>query len=268
MADMVRLEQRPDGIAVLTFDAPGRKVNTLGRHAFDEIGRHLDVIETTSDLLGLLIRSGKPGQFVAGAELSEVRALSGKPVREAAEFVQLGVRTFARIARLEFPTACVIDGPCLGGGAELALATDCRIFSNRPRTKFGFPEVGLGLIPSWGGTQRLTRLIGVRAAIALIADEEQLDAEGAVAAGIGMESVSEDDLLESGLVWLKGISTTSDPRIRREGGVTRRVADLIRAGASRGLDEAIALESKLAAELMASTEAGERIDDFYRSRQK
>jgi enoyl-CoA hydratase/carnithine racemase len=190
------------GILELRFDVPGAKVNTLGSAVWNELDRLLDGLEPRTDLGGLLFRSGKPGQFVAGADLKEVAALAWLTPRDALPGIRFGKRVLDRIAALPFPTVALIDGPAMGGGFELALAFDARIVSDSPRTILGLPEVNLGVIPAWGGTQRLPRLVGVGAALEILADPVNLSAARAVELGVASARVPADGLEQAGVAEL------------------------------------------------------------------
>ena len=112
---------------------------------------------------GCLFKSGKPGQFIAGADLNELAMMSYAKLEQVAGLTDFGHQLFNRISRLPFPTVALIDGNCMGGGTELVLSMDERLVSTAPHTQIGLPEVKLGLLPGWGGTQRLPRLIGLNA---------------------------------------------------------------------------------------------------------
>ena len=119
-------------------------------------------------LRGPLFTSGKPGQFIAGADLTEVSANA-----EATKVsIETGHRIFRAFSELPFPTVALINGACMGGGTELVLSLDYRLAGEGPQTKIGLPEVKIGLIPGWGGTQRLPRLVGIDAAIEMITSGE------------------------------------------------------------------------------------------------
>src|SRR6516165_10657111 len=133
MASAFHLEERDRQVAQLTFDVPGKKVNTMGRAVMTELAGLVEQLEKRDDLRGLLLR-GKPGQFVAGADLNELGALAFVPREQVRKGVEFGHMILGRISRLPFPTVALIDGPCMGGGTELALAHDERIASNNPQT--------------------------------------------------------------------------------------------------------------------------------------
>ena len=151
-----------------------------------------------TDLRGLLFKSGKPGQFIAGADLNELAMLATpRPSRRPAPLAP-GHQIFNRLSRLPFPTVALIDGNCLGGGTELVLAMDERLASTAPHTQIGLPEVKIGLIPGWGGTQRLPRLIGLNPAIEMITSgEPRLGPEGR-GAGPGLRRGPGRRLVEEG----------------------------------------------------------------------
>lgn len=198
MENAFRLEEIGEQIAILTFDQPGSKVNTLSAPAFAECAELVGELEKRQDLRGLLLRSGKPGQFVAGADLSELAGLAHLTRKEVGAFVARGHELFDRLSRLACPTVALIDGPCLGGGTELVLATDYRVASDNPKIQIGLPEVNFGIIPSWGGTQRLVRLIGVAEAIEMICSGELVAPSKAAALGLVSGVVPADRLVDEG----------------------------------------------------------------------
>jgi enoyl-CoA hydratase/carnithine racemase len=144
-----------DGIAWLRLDDPGKKVNTLSTRLFDWFESQIARVERERPE-GLVIYSGKPDGFVAGADLEELLALSDP--MDVIAMLRRGHDLMERLAALPFPTVAAIHGAALGGGLELALACRRRIATEHPKTKLGLPEVQLGLIPGLGGTQRLPRL--------------------------------------------------------------------------------------------------------------
>src|SRR5581483_11781877 len=107
-------------------------------------------------------------------------------------------RLWSRIATLPFPTVALIDGPCMGGGTELALCMDERLASNSPKTRIGLPEVTIGLIPGWGGTQRMPRLIGLPHAIEMICSGEAVTPQKAAALGLVFDAVPAERLVDEG----------------------------------------------------------------------
>src|SRR3990172_7642137 len=171
-----------DGIVHVVFDRPGDKVNLLTPAILREIAQLLDHLRGRADVRGLVFESAKPGVFLAGMDVEQIAAV--EDAYRASEAARFGQAVFQRIADLPVPTACAIAGTCLGGGTELALACTFRVAADDPRVRIGLPEVQLGIIPGFGGTQRLPRLGGLARALDLILTGRRLDA--APAARIGL----------------------------------------------------------------------------------
>src|SRR5689334_6355738 len=179
----LRLEVLDDNTGLLTFDQPNSRANTLGQAVLDEFTALVKQLAGRTDLRGLVLRSGKPGMFVAGADLRELGSIRPDPERNRA-LVRQGLDIIAGLEKLPYPTVAAIEGACMGGGLELALGFDYRLASTHPKTEIGLPEVKVGLIPGWGGTQRLSRLIGPALACELICAGESVKADRARAVGI------------------------------------------------------------------------------------
>lgn len=216
MANVFTLEELPGSIAVLTFDTPEKKVNTLGRAVLEELGRFVVQLEKRTDLKGLLLRSGKPGQFIAGADLNELGALAYIPKDQVNAALAGGHQLFDRVSNLPFPTVSLIDGPCMGGGTELSLAMDERIASDNPKTRIGLPEVTIGLIPGWGGTQRLPRLVGLNYAIEMICSGEPVTPQKAATIGLVFDAVSAEKLVAEGCRLIEYLQQSGDWKTSRE----------------------------------------------------
>lgn len=197
MSNVFRFEELDGQIGLLTIDAPGKKVNTLGRVVMEELSGIVDDLEKRDDLQGLLLNSGKPGQFIAGADLNELGALATATREEVLEAVGAGHALFSRISKLPFPTVALVDGACMGGGTELILSFDERIVS-AGKTKIALPEVNVGLIPGWGGTQRLPRLTGIHHAISMITSGAPQDPKTCVGCGLAFDAVPADQLVDEG----------------------------------------------------------------------
>lgn len=163
------LTLRPDGIAVLTLDMPGSRANILTDSTWRELDTALVAVEQLPSARGLILASGKPNTFIAGADLKVLAAVPAPNDPQVRQLIELGHAVLARLEQLPLPTAAIIDGPALGGGLEVALACDYRFVSQHPAVQLGLPEVQLGLIPGWGGTQRLPRLLPAQAAWELLA---------------------------------------------------------------------------------------------------
>ncbi len=169
-----------DGIAWLTFNLPGKPVNTFSAAAMTELEAAIQ--SPPAGARALVIRSGKPEGFIAGADIGELSRL--RDVDDATAKSAAGHAVFARIAALSMPTIALIHGACLGGGLEMALACTYRIVTDHEKTSLGQPEVNLGIIPGWGGTLRLPRLVGLAAALRMILAGKPVDAKGAWKIGL------------------------------------------------------------------------------------
>jgi 3-hydroxyacyl-CoA dehydrogenase/enoyl-CoA hydratase/3-hydroxybutyryl-CoA epimerase/3-hydroxyacyl-CoA dehydrogenase/enoyl-CoA hydratase/3-hydroxybutyryl-CoA epimerase/enoyl-CoA isomerase len=194
----LKLEVLNDGIALVTIDQPGSRANTLGQAVLADLDNVLCDLEARRDLHGLVFQSGKPGMFIAGADLKELGSAEGDPA-QTQKLVQRGLAIIARFEALPHPTMALIDGACMGGGLELALGFDYRLVGTNPKTELGFPEVKIGLYPGWGGTQRLTRLIGPNLSIELICTGEAVKADRAKSLGMVFDVVRSERLQEESL---------------------------------------------------------------------
>ncbi len=171
-----------DGIGWLTLDLPGEKVNKLSSAVMTSLAETLSELARRSDLEGVVIRSAKDGIFIAGADVREIRAITHR--EDAAKASRVGHEIFQRIQDLPFPVVAAIDGVCVGGGTELALACHGRLGTDHPRFGIGLPEVNLGIIPAWGGSTRLPRLVGLQQALELILTGRNIDAKKAARIGL------------------------------------------------------------------------------------
>ncbi len=215
MSRAFQLEEIDGKIALVTFDLPDKKVNTLGQAVLMELAQLIGQLEVRTDLRGLLFR-GKPGQFIAGADLNELGALAFAPKEQTLKGLGFGHQLFGRLSRLPFPTVALIDGNCMGGGTELVLAMDERIASNNPQTKIVLPETKVGLIPAWGGTQRLPRLIGAHPAVEMICSGEGVDPNKAAALGLVFDAVPAEKLVETGTRLIDYLQQSGDWKTNRE----------------------------------------------------
>jgi 3-hydroxyacyl-CoA dehydrogenase / enoyl-CoA hydratase / 3-hydroxybutyryl-CoA epimerase len=160
-----RLDRSEAGIAWLTFDQAGTRVNTLGTETLEELEQALTRCERAAPA-GLVIRSGKPGGFIAGADVKSFMDLhDAGPARD---LIRRAHAILLHLEGLPFPSVAMIDGHCLGGGLELALACTARVTTSEPETRLGFPEIRVGIFPGFGGTARAIERIGHLAAMKLM----------------------------------------------------------------------------------------------------
>lgn len=282
----VRLDVRPDRVAVLTIDQPGRRANILTPELWHEFDAAIAPLAGRPDFKGLIVASGKPDHFIAGADLKFLANLPGPEDPAVRELIELGLHVLARLEQLPFPTCAAIDGPALGGGLEVALACDYRVAGGSEKLELGLPETTLGLIPGWGGTQRLQRVIGTTNAAAMLMDGHTLDADHAMLAGL-VDAVADTASLQDAAAktlltrkdWKairfhKGGSVTYDPKKSRsphvpdEPGAVREAMLVVARGADLPLADAIALETETFLRLAGSEDSKQRIADFFAGKKK
>src|SRR5215470_13235519 len=187
--DNIRLDIQ-GGVATLTIERP-KALNALNRSTLNELDAALRELAQNEQLRALIITGAGEKAFVAGADISEMAPLT---TAQARRFAALGHRVMHMIEALSFPTIAAVNGFALGGGCEVALACDLIYASERAR--FGQPEVGLGVIPGFGGTQRLARLIGRARAMEMIFTGDPIDAAKAKEIGLVLEVLPAEKLLE------------------------------------------------------------------------
>ncbi|MDR7098194.1 3-hydroxyacyl-CoA dehydrogenase/enoyl-CoA hydratase/3-hydroxybutyryl-CoA epimerase [Lysobacter niabensis] len=176
-----KLEQRDDGVMVLSFDRAGSSVNTFAQAVLIELDSVLERLALDPPK-GMVIRSAKASGFIAGADIREFAEFDAKGnVNDA---IRRGQQVFQRIAELPFPTVAAIHGFCMGGGTEMSLACRYRVASSDASTRIGLPEVKLGIFPGWGGSVRLPRLVGAPAAFDMMLTGRSLSASAARAIGL------------------------------------------------------------------------------------
>ncbi len=181
-----------NGIGWITMDVPGESQNTLRAEFADQINTLLDDIEQNNAIKALVLISGKETNFVAGADITVLESINS--AEEAKALSQQGHQVFGRLENLNMPVVAAINGACLGGGLELALACSHRVCTDERITKLGVPEVQLGVLPGGGGTQRLPRLLGIASALDLMLTGKQLMAKQAKKIGLVDEVVPKANL--------------------------------------------------------------------------
>jgi enoyl-CoA hydratase len=176
-------------VALLTIDRP-KALNALNRQVLDELDAALTQVASAPDVRALILTGGGEKAFVAGADIGE---MSGYTTAQALFFATKGQAVISRLEGLSIPTIAAVNGFALGGGLELALACDLLYVSEK--AKLGLPEVSLAVIPGFGGTQRLTRLLGKNRAKELIFTADPVDAAKAKEIGLALEICAPESLL-------------------------------------------------------------------------
>ena len=204
-----------DGIVTLTWDMPGKPVNLLSNSAVADLAKAADAIAADKAIKGVVIASAKEGSFCAGADLDELGAAAlkaGKNAAATAFALMTNVhQTFRKLETCGRPVAAAMNGTALGGGLEVALACHYRVLSNDPRTRVGFPEAQVGLIPGAGGTQRLPRMVGAMAALPFMLESKRIDPEAALGMGIVNASAPADDVVAAAKAWIKTNPSSTQP---------------------------------------------------------
>ena len=193
MTGMLTTRRRDDGVFVVSLDVPGEKLNVLSLALLDEFEAMFKTLEGDATAKGVVITSGKPEGFIAGADIKQFVAVT--TAAEAAALAGKGHALLNRIESSRIPFVAAIDGICLGGGTELSLACAGRVASDDPKTAIGLPEVQLGLVPGMGGTQRLPRLVGLALGLDMILSARNLKASKALRAGL-VDEVAPRSILE------------------------------------------------------------------------
>ena len=288
-------------IGWITFDDPDRSANVLTEAVMRRFGETLDEARAAARegrIHVLVVRSGKPASFIVGADIDAIASIEDPA--EAETKIRMGQAVFNDLAAMPVPTVAAVHGPCVGGGLELALACRHRFLSDSKRTSVQFPEVMLGILPAWGGTTRLPRLIGLRPSLDMLLAGRKKDARAAKRLGIADE-VLPADLFEAKVreraVAIAGrereqgqepstppggligrlVSGTAPGRAvvlamaRRQvmsttGGhypAPLRILDLLRKHAGGSVEESLAAEARAAAELIVSPVCKNLLHVYY-----
>ncbi|MEC8678070.1 MAG: 3-hydroxyacyl-CoA dehydrogenase NAD-binding domain-containing protein [Candidatus Margulisiibacteriota bacterium] len=179
-----------DVFAYVTFDMKDEKVNKLSEDVFDELLDIIEKIKKKTVVEWVLFDSLKPGIFIAGADIKELK--NAKTLEDGKALIERGQNAFNLLAELKPKTIALIDGVALGGGLEFALACNFIVVTNSEKVKLGLPEVNLGIIPGWGGTQRLPKKIGLIKAIEYIVSGKSINGKKALSLGLADAMVSSE----------------------------------------------------------------------------
>ena len=223
MSAALATQLRDGGVAVVTFDLKGETVNKLTRGVVEEFKALMDRVDSDATIRSVVLVSGKPDLFIAGADIDGFLEL--RTAAEAEALSREGQELMNRLERLRAPVVCAIHGACLGGGLEAALAAAYRIATDHPKTVLALPEVQLGLIPGAGGTQRLPQRVGLRQSLDMILQGKNVRAKKALQIGLIDELVHPSILLD---VAIDRAAKLGDGRIARERGrMVHGIADVV-----------------------------------------
>jgi len=248
------LSQDNRGVVAAVLDVPQRPMNVLNRGVLEELHEIVQQFQAARDVTAVVFRSGKESGFLAGADIDAISQLESEA--QANEAIAAGHQLFQLIEDLPMPTIAAIHGPCVGGGLELSLSCDYRIARDDEKTKLGLPEIMLGLIPGWGGTQRLPKQVGLTTGMKMILTGKQLGAGPAYEKGLVDRTIEPNQ-------WEAGISqfvddvlakrNLDDPNKRRP--LTDRLIDATGVGRSfvfRATEKQIGSNAKLYPALTAA----------------
>ena len=243
--------ERVEQFAVIRLNRP-EALNALSFSLIGDLARALDEV-STSDARALLVTGCGPKAFCAGADIKE---LTGRSMAEQKKGTILGQTTFARIERLPMPSVAVINGYAFGGGLELALACTIRIATHN--AKMGLPEIKLGLIPGYGGTQRLPRAVGEARAMEMILTGRTVNAEEAYRIGL-VQRIVEGEALAAGISFARELAGYSLP-------VMGFAREAVSRGLSTSLAEGLQIEADLATLAFQTKDAVEGMSAFIEKR--
>lgn len=199
--------EKQNNLAILKFNRP-EVLNALNSEVLLELNDKLDLVMNDSEV-NVVIITGNGKAFVAGADISEMR---DKTPEEARKFAALGLKVFRKIELMEKPVIAAVNGYALGGGCEIAMSCDIRIASEK--AKFGQPEVGLGIIPGFAGTQRLSRLVGIAKAKELIFTADIIDAKESEKIGLVNKVVKPEELMDEVIGLAKKITSNAQIAVK------------------------------------------------------
>lgn len=247
------LLEKEGSIATVTINRP-KALNALNSETLVELNSVLDILEEDESIYAVILTGSGEKAFVAGADITEMKDLS---VQEGRKFSNLGNRVFRRLETLEKPVIAAVGGFALGGGCELALSCDIRIASEK--AKFGQPEVGLGITPGFGGTQRLARVVGLGMAKEMIYTGKVIKAEEALRIGLVNRIVPPESLMEEAKTLALTIAKQAPIAVKLSKAAINR-------GMQMDIDTAITFEAEVFGECFSSQDQKEGMTAFVEKR--
>jgi len=242
-----------DKIGVLTINRP-KKMNALNAATVGEINSAVNEVKSDDNVRVLIVTGSGNKAFVAGADISEFVDIG---LKEGFDFSRKAHGVFGGLEHLGIPTIAAVNGLALGGGCELAMACTFRIVSDN--AKFGLPELGLGVIPGYGGTQRLSRIIGKSRALWLMLTGEMMGAEEALRLGLANMAVKSEDLTDTAFRIAKTIC--------KKGPLAVKYALIaVNYGSETDLETGLALESAMTNLVLATEDKAEGVASFLEKR--
>lgn len=244
--------EKKAGYAIITLNRPD-KLNALNNQLFTDLDNVITAIELDTEIRAILL-TGEGKAFAAGADIKELNACDGSTGKQ---FSQFGSNVMARLEALRIPVVAAVNGFALGGGCELAMA--CHIRYASANAKMGQPEVNLGILPGYGGTQRLTRLVGVAKSMELNLTGDMIGAEEAKRIGLVNEVFEETELIEKSIAFIEKVISKSPIAIAA-------IIDSVRASTELSLKEGLEYESQKFGEVCGSQDFKEGTLAFLEKR--
>lgn len=241
--------EKKGSVGIITISRP-KALNALNSQTLLELNQAIDMVSNDKDIYCLVITGGGEKAFVAGADIAEMKDMNAI---EARNFGILGNKVFRKIELLEIPVIAAVNGFALGGGCELALSCDIRIASDN--AKFGQPEVGLGITPGFGGTQRFARVAGIAKAKEMLFTGVNINAEDALKIGLVNKVVLKESLMEETIKMAEKIASNAPIAVK-----------LCKAAINRGIqtdiDTALCYESEVFAQCFSSQDQKDAMTAF------
>lgn len=244
--------EKKAGYAIITLNRPD-KLNALNNQLFTDLDNAITAIELDTEIRALLL-TGEGKAFAAGADIKELNACDG---RSGKHFSEYGSNVMARLEAMKIPVLAAVNGFALGGGCELAMSCHIRYASNY--AKLGQPEVNLGILPGYGGTQRLTRLVGVAKSMELNLTGDMVDAEEAKRIGLVNDVFDSTELIEKSIAFIEKVITKSPIAVSA-------IIDAVRASTKLSLKEGLEYESQKFGEVCGSQDFKEGTLAFLEKR--
>lgn len=244
--------EKQDNIGVLKINRP-KVMNALNTETICELSQIIDEINLDQDIKVLVV-TGEGKAFVAGADIVEMK---DKTSEEARVFAELGMRLFRKIELMEKPVIAAVNGFALGGGCELSMSCDIRLAGEK--AKFGQPEVGLGITPGFGGTQRMSRLVGLAKAKELIFTAKMINAAEAEKIGLVNYVVPQEELMDKVMEMAKQIAQNSPMAVKYAKSAINR-------GYETDIETAMYIEKDIFGLCFASEEQTEGMTAFIEKR--
>ena len=244
-----------DGIELITLNRP-QVLNALNIDTVSELREAFDYAREHDEVKVIILQGAGDRAFAAGADIAEMRALNPA---EGRSMIANGHALMREMEKLPKPVIAAIQGYAFGGGFELALACDIRIAADN--AVFAFPEPSLGIIPGYGGTQRLARLVGASRALYYCMTEERIDVQSAYEMGLVGKIVKPEELLDEAI-------HLAENMIKKSLASQAALKQSIREGLDLSIDDALMLESRIFDRLFSSAERGERMEAFLEKHRK